>query len=198
VQGPTYGVALRIRASLALGIAFVSSATAVFGIVYLLGRLMRVGDIPVDWRIGLGAAGLLTLAAIDVRAIAKSKYCPLSWRRQTPKSLMYRRSASFVAFAWGFDTGLVFTTVRVAAITWGAVLLAALGLSSWFAGLGYGLGFALPFVILLWTHRVGRVARSHGNADPGLESMLSRRKPIQAISATLLTAAAAILITPIA
>ena len=194
MQGPTHGRALRIRASLAIGVAFVSSATAVFALVYLLGRLVGVGDVPLAWRIGVGAAGLLALAALDVRAIARSTYCPLSWRRQTPKSLVHRSSATLVASAWGFDTGLAVTTVRVAAATWGAILLAGLGLSEWFAGLGYGLGFALPFVVLLWTHRVGRVARSPVPMDPGLASMLARRRPLQAVSATLLTAGAALLI----
>jgi hypothetical protein len=194
VQGPTYRRSLRIRASLAIGIAFVVSATAVFALVYVLGRLVGVGDVPVDRRTLLAAAGLLALAALDVRAITRSTYCPLSWRRQTPKSLVHRRSATLVASAWGFDTGLAVTTVRVAAITWGAVLLAGLGLSAWFAGLGYGLGFALPFVVLLWTHRVGRAAGSASPVDPGLESMLAKRRPLQALSATLLTLAGALLI----
>src|SRR5262245_61895580 len=127
-----------------MGAAFVAGATGLFAVVYALGRLVGVGDMPADRRIVLAAAGLLALAALDVRAITRSTYCPLSWRRQTPKSLAHRGSATLVASAWGFDTGLAVTTVRVAAITWGAVLLAGLGLSGWFAGLGYGLGFALP------------------------------------------------------
>jgi hypothetical protein len=157
-----------------------------------------VGDVPVGWRVGIAAAGLLALAALDVRAIARSTYCPLSWRRQTPKSLVRRRSATLVASVWGLDTGLAVTTVRVAAVTWGAILLAGLGLSSWFAGVGYGLGFAVPFVVLLWTHRVGRASRSPVPTDPGLASMLARRRPLQALSATLLTGAAALLIGLIA
>lgn len=194
MQGPSHSRALRSRTSLVLGIAFVVGATALFGLVYALGRLVGVTDLAIEWRIGLGAAGLLTLAAMDVQATRKSTYCPLSWRRQTPKSLMHGHSATFVAAVWGFDTGLAITTVRVAAITWGAILLTGLGLSVWFTGLGYGLGFALPFVVLLWTHRVGRLARSPSPVDPGLESMLARRRPMQAVSATLLTVGSAILI----
>jgi hypothetical protein len=194
VQGPIYSRSLRIRVSLAVGVAFVTSATAVFALVSVLARLAGVGDIALDRRIVVGAIGLLALAALDVRAITRSTYCPLGWRRQTPKSLAHRRSATLVASAWGFDTGLAVTTVRVAAMTWGAVLLAGLGLSAWFAGLGYGLGFALPFVVLLWTHRVGRAARSTSPLDPGLESMLARRKPLQVLSATLLALAGALLL----
>jgi len=177
-----------------LGVAFVLGAIVLFALVYGLGRLLGVNDLPDDWRIGLGAAGLLTLAAIDVQATRKSTYCRLSWRRQTPKSLMHRHSPTVVAAVWGFDIGLAITTVRVAAATWGAILLTGLGLSVWFTGLGYGLGFALPFVALLWTHRVGRTARSPLPVDPGLESMLAKRRRLQAVSAALLTVGSTILV----
>jgi len=180
-----------------LGIAFVSGATAIFGLVYLLSTALGVSHLPADVRVSLGAAGLLVLAAIDLRAIRKSTYCRLSWLRQTPKALMRRRSVTTVAAVWGFDTGLAVTTVRVAAITWGAFLLVGLGLSTWFTGIGYGLGFTLPFLTLLWTHRVGRLARAPGPVDPGLERMLDKRKTMQALSGAILTAGAAMLITSI-
>jgi hypothetical protein len=177
--------------------AFITGATAVFALAHLLGSVLGLADLPIHWRVGLGAAGLLTLAAIDVRATRKSTYCPLGLLRQTPKSLMYRRSVTIVAAVWGFDTGLAVTTVRVAAITWGAILLVGLGLSAWFTGIGYGLGFALPLLALLWTHRVGRLARTPGPVDPGLKSMLAKRKAMQTLSASLLTASGAILISSI-
>ena len=177
-----------------VGVAFVLGAIVLFALVYGLGRLVGVNDVPDDWRIGVGAAGLLALAAIDVQARRNATYCRLSWRRQTPKSLVHRHSATFVAAAWGFDTGLAITTVRVAAVTWGAILLTGLGLSAWFTGLGYGLGFALPFVVLLWTHRAGRLARSPHPVDPGLESMLAKRRHLQAVSAALLTVGSTILV----
>jgi hypothetical protein len=194
VQGPSSGRTRRIRTSLVFGVAFFSGATTLFLLVYLLGRVLGVADLPVGWRAGLGAAGLLGLAAIDVAAARKSTYCPLGWRRQTPRSLMRRRSVTFVAAAWGFDTGLAVTTVRVAALTWGAILLVGLGLSAWFTGIGYGLGFAVPFLVLLWTHRAGRLAKTSGPVDPGLESLLARRKAVQALSAALLAAAGSVLV----
>jgi hypothetical protein len=180
-----------------LGVAFVSGAFVVFALAYLLGNALGLADLPFDWRAGLAAAGLLTLATIDARATRKSTYCPLGWSRQTPKSLLRRRPMTMVAAVWGFDTGLAVTTVRVAAITWGAILMVGLGLSAWFTGLGYGLGFALPFLVLLWTHRVGRLARASGPVDPGLETMLAKRKAMQTFSAALLTAGGAILISSI-
>jgi hypothetical protein len=197
VQGPSNRTALRIRTSLVLGVAFVSGATAAFALAHLLGRALGVTHLPLDWRTGFGAVGLLALAVIDLRAIRSSTYCRLGWIRQTPKSLIRRRSVTTVAAVWGFDTGLALTTVRVAAITWGAFLLVGLGLSAWFTGIGYGLGFAVPFLALLWTHRAGRLASAPGPVDPGLETMLAKRKAMQALSAVLLTAAGAILISSI-
>jgi hypothetical protein len=175
-------------------VAFVAGATTVFSLIYALSGLTGVASVPLELRVGIGAAGLLALGAVDVRARRRSTYCPLSWRRQTPKALIRRRSATVVAAVWGFDIGLAITTMRVAAITWGAILLAGLGLSVWFAGLAYGLGFALPFVVLLWTHRAGRLAFSPSPVDPGLESMLARRSALQAVSAVLLIGAGAALL----
>lgn len=194
VQGPSHRRRERIRASITLAAAFVCAATTVFALVYLLGEAVGVGQVPTEWRVGFAAAGLFALSALDVRTTRRATYCPLSWRRQTPKSLVRRRSATLVAAAWGFDTGLAVTTVRVAAITWGAVLLAGLGLSAWSVGLAYGLSFAVPFVILLWMHRVGRLARSPTPIDPGLESMLAKRGTIQAVSASLLVISSGVLV----
>lgn len=194
MQGPSHNRLLRVRTSLALGISFVVGATAVFTSVHVLVQALGVMDLPFAGRASLSAAGLLTLAAIDVQAARTSTYCPLGRRRQTPKSLMYRHSPTFVAAVWGFDIGLAVTTVRVAALTWGAFLLVGLGMATWFIGIGYGIGFAVPIVVLLWTHKAGRLATAPGPVDPGLESMLAKRTTLQVFSAGLLTASGVILI----
>ena len=95
-----------------------------------------------------------------------------------------------VASVWGFDTGLLVTTFRVAAVSWAALFLAGLGLVPTWTGVSYGLGFTLPFLLLISRPRLGRPAP----ADPGLESILRKRPAIQALSALLLVASAAILI----
>lgn len=177
----------KLRTPLAFGIAFVVGATAIFTIVAGLGLLTGAASLPAPWRLGLAGMGLLILAVIDVLAIGKSTYCPLGWRRQTPRFLMRRHPAVVVAAVWGFDTGLAITTFRVAAVTWGALLLTGLGLAPWWSGLGYGLGFVLPFSALLWLHPVGRSAGDTAS-DPGLESMLAKRAVVQLLSATLLIA----------
>lgn len=194
VQGSSISRAARIRLSATIATAFIAGATLFFALVHVLSRWSGLAEVSAGTRAGAGAVGLLLLAALDVRARSRRTYCPVGPRRQTPKSLIHRRSPTFVAAAWGLDIGLAFTTIRVTALTWGAALLAALGLSGLFAGLWYGLAFAIPFVLLLWTHRVGRASRSPVPIDPGLESMLARRGALQAGSAALLAASALVLI----
>jgi hypothetical protein len=174
--------------------AFVGGAVTIFAIVTAVGAALGVTQLPFEWRVGLAGASLLPLAAVDLRAMARSTYCPLSWRRQTPRSLMRRYRMTVVASVWGFDTGLMVTTFRVAAVGWGALFLAALGLLPLWAGLGYGLAYALPFLGLLMRPRLGRSSRSAAPDDPGLESMLRKRAPIQGLSAALLITSAGILI----
>jgi hypothetical protein len=137
--------------------------------------------LPLPWRAGIAAASLAALAAADIMAIRKGSYCRLGLRRQTPKTLHRRHDLLTVAAAWGFDTGLAVTTIRVAAATWGALALTALGFSSWRTGLAYGLGFAIPTLILF-------ALQTFDDASLGskLETMLGRRGALQAASAVLL------------
>lgn len=162
---------------------FLAGSLLIFGAIHTIGLAVGVAELPVAWRLGIAAVGLLALAAMDLVAIRRSSYCPVSLRRQTSRVLMRRHRPEVVAAAWGFDTGLAVTTIRVAAATWGALLLTLVGLSVWWVGVGYGLGYAVPFLILLFVHRVGRSARSRTPSDPGLESMLSRRPTVQGLSA---------------
>lgn len=187
-----------MRAAAGFGLAFVAGAVAVYGLAAALGSALGIAELSLRWRFGIGAAGLLGLAAVDVAAIRASRYCGLGWRRQTPKVLMRRFRPTLVACVWGFDTGLAVTTFRVAAGTWGALLLAGLGFTSWRAGLGYGLGFAVPFLGLLLRHRVGRWSRDPEPGDPGLEPLLARRALLQTVSAVLLLAGGGLLLAGLA
>jgi hypothetical protein len=194
VQGPTPSRTVRIGIAAAFAGAFVGGALTIFAIVNVVGTALGFTQLPFEWRVGLAGGGLLSLAAVDLRAIAKSTYCPISWRRQTPRDLLRRYRMTVAASVWGFDTGLIVTTFRVAAVGWGALFLAALGLLPLWAGLGYGLAFTLPFLVLLMRPRLGRSSRDAAPADPGLESMLRRRAAIQGWSAALLITSAGILI----
>jgi hypothetical protein len=182
---------MRIAATFA--VAFVAGAIAIFAIVDAAGVALGIPNLPFRWRVGLAGAGLLPLAAVDLRAMAKSTYCPIGCRRQTSRILLRRHPLAVVASVWGFDTGLLVTTFRVAAISWGALLLTALGLSPWWAGVGYGFGFTMPFLIFLFRPRLGRSSRQAAPADPGLEAMLRLRAAMQGLSAALLIASGMIL-----
>lgn len=175
-------------------IAFVAGAVLVFSIPGGAGALIWPGEGARMTGVVVVAALLFLLAVVDVVAMVRGTYCPLSWRRQTPKWLMRRGPWPFVAAAWGLDTGLFFTTFRVAAIGWGAMILTALRpAEAWHVGLAYGLGFALPFFGFVAAWRM-RVVRAEGDAPRRLlEGMLAQRRRLQLISAAALMAAAAAL-----
>jgi hypothetical protein len=183
---------------MAFAAAFIAGAFAIFAAADAAGAALGSARMPLEWRIGVAGALLLSLAAVDLFAMAKSTYCPIGWRRQTPRMLMRRLPAPVAASLWGFDTGLVVTTFRVAAVSWAALLLAALGLSPRWAGAGYGLAFTLPFLALVSRPRLGRSASGAAPVDPGFESMLRKRGAIQALSASVLAASGAILIASMA
>ncbi|MGH8435635.1 MAG: hypothetical protein ACRERX_14425, partial [Pseudomonas sp.] len=179
-----------MRIAAAFAFTFVIGAITIFAAVYFLGRALGSTLLPLRWRLGIAVAGLLPLALLDLRAIARSTYCPIGWRRQTPRVLLRRYRITVAASLWGFDTGLVITTFRVAAISWGALLVAALGVSTPWAGVGYGLGFTIPFLFLLFRPRLGRSARQETFEDPGLEALLKKRSGMQGLSAALLCTSA--------
>ena len=196
MQGSSIPRWIRARVAATFSVAFVLAALLTFTSADLAARALGMSRLPLAPRIAIAAAGLLALAMLDVRAMRRSTYCPLGWRRQTPRALLRRHSMFVVAGTWGLDTGLVVTTFRVAAVSWGALLLAALGLSSPWAGVAYGLGFTVPFLVLVIRPRLGDAARAGSGSvtgDPGLEPMLRLRPVAQALSAALLVASCGIL-----
>jgi len=186
VKGSSVGIAQRAFVLVVFAGAFISAAVLMFGFASLPGVMLNTAGLPVTWKVGLAGLGLVALTLLDVFAIRKNRYCPLGLRRQTPKALMRRHSPTMVAMIWGFDTGLVVTTFRVAAITWGALLMAALGLSPWWIGLGYGVGFVFPFVMLLLTGR----SNTQVAFGSKLERLLKKRALLQSVSAAVLLTAA--------
>jgi hypothetical protein len=167
-------------------VAFLVGAVSIFYVARAAGSALGLLNLPFEWRVGSAGVGLLLLAIADAKAISRGTYCPLSWRRQTPKALIRRYPVPLVASFWGFDTGLVVTTVRVAATSCGCLLLAFLGLAPEWTGIAYGLGFILPFLFLLMRRRLGEAAHQARPMDPGLETMLRQRVQVQRCSALLL------------
>jgi hypothetical protein len=176
-------------------LAFIAGAIITFGAAAFIGAAVRMTDLPLGWRAGCAAAILCALGSVDLLAIRRRSYCPLGRRRQTPQALLFLRAPLVVAATWGFDTGLAVTTIRVGAITWGALILPALGLASWWAGFGYGLGFVVPLLVAIWkqpsAEAQSRMKESYGMS---LERQLGRRALAQLASAALLFVAAVTLL----
>ena len=193
VQGalPRWRHRLEISALFVAG--FLGGAVIIFFILFLLGLTAQVHELPLTLRRAIAAAGLAMLALLDVWARRNGTWCPLTLRRQTPRTLRRRHSLRVVASVWGFDTGLAVTTFRVAGATWGAIVLTMLGLAGWQTGIAYGIAFTIPITILVWTHRAGRMAVTLEPGDPGLGELLGMRPAWQAKSAVLLAAASAML-----
>jgi hypothetical protein len=184
VKGSSSGIGARVRIMTLFAAAFMAGAGIVFGLASLAGTTMEAHLAPA-WRAGLGTCGLTALAFLDFTGIRRRSYCPLGWRRQTPqKAWVHRYGATAGVTAWGFDTGLAVTTFRVAALTWGALALTALGFSSWRTGLAYGIGFIAPLMILLMMPADRR----------RLEWLILKRPAIQFASAAGLLATSALLL----
>jgi hypothetical protein len=174
-----------MRVLFAFAASFVAGSVVTFAAAALAGFALRAAGVPMTWRMGAAAAVFLALAAVDVHAIRRKAYCPIGWRRQTPQRMGGRFGPMMNAAVWGFDTGIVVTTFRVAAITWAALSMAALGLSPWWTGLAYGLGFTLPMLVLLVTRTPD---------SQSLRRALGTRPLLQSCSAIALVAGAAYLL----
>jgi len=185
VKGSSTGIAFRARVLAAFAAAFVTGSVLVFAAAAIAGAVLRIAGISMAARTASAAAVFFVLAALDVIAIRKKTYCAIGRRRQTPQWLGRRFGPTATAAVWGFDTGLVVTTFRVAAITWAALSMAALELAPWWTGLAYGLGFAIPMLILL----VARTADSDS-----LHRSLRMRPILQSCSAVALIAGAVYLL----
>lgn len=182
----------RLSVAAAFAGSFLLAALAAFWAAATVGTRLGVGGMALESRLALGAVLLLPMALVDLRAMQASTYCPIGWRRQTPRGLLRGHHPVLVATLWGIDTGLVVTTFRVAAVSWGALMLAGLNLSPTWIGVAYALGFLVPFIVLTLRTRLGRAARAGVAMDPGLESMLRLRSFMQGTSAAMLVATAAL------
>jgi hypothetical protein len=183
VQGSFVRLRRRIQLSVLFAATFTLGALATFRIASLVGALVRHSPAPYGGFPGV-AAGLGLLSLLDLLAVRRSGYCPLSLRRQTPKVLMRRHGMLVTAALWGFDLGTMVSTFRVTAAGWGALLLVVSGWVSPWGALLYAAGFTAPLLFLMWTGRLPGKGPEH--AWSSIERMLRRRKPAQWLSASLL------------
>ena len=184
VQGPNPRMRMRVKLTAMFVVAFLIGAVTIFSSLFLLGSLFQVAEMSLDLRRILAGGSLLVFASLDLWARGARAFCPLGLKRQTPQRLSRRHSMYVVASIWGFDTGLAITTFRVAAATWGAVVLTFLGLAGWQTGIAYGIAFTLPLTFLMWNHRAGQQSNRPG--DGGLSKLAAQSTVWQLNSAVLL------------
>ncbi|MEK6280406.1 MAG: hypothetical protein AABN95_08650 [Acidobacteriota bacterium] len=194
MKGSSCTTGLRIRVLTVFALTFISAAVLVFGLTSAAGTALGVPTLPLELRISVAVVSLIVLALVDVVGIRKRRYCLLGWRRQTPKTLGRRYSVTKVAAVWGFDAGLIVTTFRVGAITWGALALTGLGFTSWWTGLAYGVAFTIPLLILILKQPSGDSSTAQTSVGPRLEQLLTKRPIVQLASAIALLAGAVFLL----
>jgi hypothetical protein len=135
----------------ALASSFVLSSFTVFAVTAVVGGGLGVGAVPYSLRLGVCAAAGVALACVDALRVRRGRTCSVGAQRQTPRSLMSTRSPLAACVAWGADTGLVVSTVRVTGLSWLGLLLVLAHVVPWWSGVAYGLAFALPLLgLLLW------------------------------------------------
>jgi hypothetical protein len=188
VKGRSIQLSLRLQVATLFATAFVVAALAAFAFAHYIGSLLNVSQFPAAWRLSLAGIVLVALAAADVHAVRRKTYCPISWRRQTPRQLMRQYPARLVALLWGLDTGLAVTTFRVSAATWGALFLTFLGFGTWWVGIVYGISFIVPLMTFICVGPVGKASAAPEHIDPGLDRLIASRPFAQSIAAFLLSA----------
>ncbi len=95
-----------------------------------------------------GVAGVGVL--LDLRAIGRGQMS-VGLRRQTPKALAHDADRPWwvTPLVWGGDTGMIWTTFRVSSASWLLLGAAVLGFAPWWAGVAYGLAFAVPLAVAI-------------------------------------------------
>lgn len=146
-----------------LPVLVVAHVAAAFVTVLVLSQVGVVlfARVDRDLRFALLAVLAVGGAAIDLRA-ARRRGLAHGLRRQTPKSVGHdpRRPWWVTPTVWGADTGLIWTTFRVSSTSWALLAAAVLGLAPPWAGVVYGVAFAVPLSVSTLTGlgaRVGQV-----------------------------------------
>ncbi len=172
----------------ALCAGFLVSATALFGIANFVGMALGTYLLPEKARLAAALVCIGALIVLDVLSFRRRTMCPITFRRQTPKNLVFRYGNTRGALIWGLDTGLAVTTFRISAATWALIVLGLLNVAPWWQGIAYGMGFGLPIAaaILLVPPRPDR--EDGTSREPHwISGMLNRHRRFAQV-VTLLTA----------
>jgi hypothetical protein len=172
-------------------VAFMISSFAVFALAGALGAVMSRA-LPAAPKLVAVCLVLGVALALDGYSLRRKTWCPVTARRQTPKSIQYQYGMHRAAVAWGLDTGLVFTTYRMSSICWALLTLGLLGATPWWAGLGYAAGFLVPLVAgcTLSAFREGDDATTALSGSLLMRTSIARTTCVAALAAAVITAAA--------
>lgn len=168
--------------------AFAGSAVTVFAVAGAIGAAAGY-LLPTTARLVVAWAVLCAALILDAYSLRHKTWCPVTARRQTPKTILLQYGERRAAVAWGLDTGLIFTTYRMSAISWALLALAAVGIAPWWLGLGYAAGFLTPLVL---GSTMLRLRADAGDAT-GLARALARRPQIARATCVAVLAGAIIL-----
>lgn len=158
-----------------LAAAHIVAATLVVFVVAQAGPLV-VDVVPRSALVGSLVAASILGVVIDILAVKKRSFS-VGVPRQTPKGMLFLGDHAWVTpLVWGFDTGLIWTTYRVSFSSWLLLLLAFAGMAPPWAGLVYGLAFAIPLLAVMRYHHPSTTAPQLMPATPaqlaGIASMM--------------------------
>ena len=178
-------------------VAFIMSSFAVFALAGALGALTSRA-LPAAPRLAAVCVVLGAALALDGYSLQRKTWCPVTARRQTPKSIQYQYGMRRATVAWGLDTGLVFTTYRMSSISWALLTLGLLGTTPWWAGLGYAAGFLIPLVVgcSLSALREGDDATTALSRSLATRTSIARTTCVAALVAAVITAATQLVLPP--
>lgn len=164
------GVAL----SLCFSLAFCVSSLVFFGLLASAGSAVTF-SVEHNARLSFFTACVLVFAICDVVVASSMRAYAFGPSRQTSQALLASSvSPSAAAVIWGLDTGFVVTTFRVTMMTWTLCAGALLGLTPWWLGAAYGVGFCASLLTSLWrTESAGACALSSGRYGARLDVRLS-------------------------
>lgn len=140
VSSPLLGRDARAGVRLLLGLVLgTSMATAVIALA------VQLLSSAVEWlpyRLPGAYLALLVFGVLDLGGLTPQAH------RQTPQQLVRQLSSGILGVVWGFDIGLVVTTLKVTSLLWAA--------SAWFIIAGPGWP-ALPIVVYSFTWCIGEL-----------------------------------------
>lgn len=154
------GAQIQLVYPLALVISHIASATAFVFFLHVVSRMVEVLVPDV-----LRALLLVVVAAWamvqDCSALRRRTGISCGLARQTPKGVAQAVAQPWwvVAVVWGVDTGLIWSTFRVSALSWVLLIGVVIGSAPAWSGVAYGLSFGTALLLGLYILPAGHLGR---------------------------------------